>query len=337
MAFTQTREFIVVDSNCVDVTNKFSSGFSNCLWCEISFVNESCTPLVVGIIYRSPNSCGDNNQSLFESFRKVSSKRAVVFGDFNFPDIDWHSCTSGSHGTDFLEAVSDGFFTQHVLFPTRGDNCLDLVLSTDENMVRNVASGGKIGSSDHDLISFELLCFSKRQGSDKTVLDSSKANFTHAKELLTIDWVARLSHLGPAEAWSVFRNIVTDTTKLCIPLKKGVIKNWPIWMSRGVLRAARKKYMLKLQSFRVLRAPRTPTRGHKVGPWTPTRLKTQSFGASPTGPPPGLCLWTSPACLGPLVLRFMGKACSALTVCGPGVDYDYQNGPFEEKGSPPQL
>ncbi|KAJ8026661.1 hypothetical protein HOLleu_31563 [Holothuria leucospilota] len=227
--------------NCVDVTNKFSSGFSDCLWCELSFVNESGTPLVVGIIYRSPNLCADNNQSLFESFRKVSSKRAVVFGDFNFPDIDWHSCTSGSHGRDFLEAVSDGFFTQHVLFPTREDNCLDLVLSTDENMVRNVASGGKIGSSDHDLISFELLCFSNLQGSDKTVLDFSKANFTHAKELLTMDWVARLSHLGPAEAWSVFRNIVTDTTKLCIPLKKAVVKNRPIWMSREVLRAARKK------------------------------------------------------------------------------------------------
>ncbi|KAJ8020150.1 hypothetical protein HOLleu_42029 [Holothuria leucospilota] len=69
--------------NCVDVTNKFSSGFSNYLWCEISFVNESCTPLVVGIIYHSPNSCADNNQSLLESFRKVSSKRAVVFGDFS--------------------------------------------------------------------------------------------------------------------------------------------------------------------------------------------------------------------------------------------------------------
>ncbi|KAJ8030776.1 hypothetical protein HOLleu_27279 [Holothuria leucospilota] len=164
-----------------------------------------------------------------------------MFGDFHFPDIDWHSCTSGSHGRDFLEAVSDGFFTQHVLFPTREDNCLDLVLSTDENLVRNVASGGKIGSIDHDLISFELLCFSKLQGSDKTVLDFSKANFTHAKELLTIDCVARLSHLGPAEAWSVFHNIVTDTTKLCILLKKAVVKNRPIWISREVLGAARKK------------------------------------------------------------------------------------------------
>ena len=57
-------------------------------------------------------------------------------------------------------------------------------------------SGGKLRSSDHDLICFELRCFSNHHGSDKTVLDFGKANFNRAKELLTIDWAARLSHLG---------------------------------------------------------------------------------------------------------------------------------------------
>ena len=143
--------FVKDSLNCVEVTSKFSCGFSNCLWCELSVNSANGTPLLVSIVYRSPNSCAENNQSLFQIFRKISSKRAVVFGDFNFPDIDWHSCTSGSHGRDFLEVVPDGFFIQHVLFPTREDNCLDLVLSNDENMVRNIASGCKIGSSDHNL------------------------------------------------------------------------------------------------------------------------------------------------------------------------------------------
>ena len=227
--------------NCVDVSNKFSCGFSNCMWCEISFANDCGTPLLVGIIYRSPNSCTENNQSLLESFRKISSKKAVVLGDFNFPDIDWHSCSSGPHGRDFLEVVSDGFFTQHVLFPTRDNNCLDLVFSTDENMVKNVASGGKVGSSDHDLISFDLCCFSNFQGSNRTVLDFSKADFDRARELLNRDWTNCLSLLGPAEAWSFFRDVVTNTTKLCIPLKKAVVKNRPNWISREVLRAVRKK------------------------------------------------------------------------------------------------
>lgn len=53
---------------------------------------------------------------------------------------------------------------------------------------------------------------------------NQQANFTHAKEKVTIDSAARLSYLGPAEAWSVFRNVVSDTIKLCIPLKKAMIK-----------------------------------------------------------------------------------------------------------------
>ena len=227
--------------NCVDVTDKFSGGFSNCLWCELSLGVGNSTPLVIGIIYRSPNSCADNNQRLFDSFRKVSSKRAVVFGDFNFPDIDWHSHLSGSHGRDFLEVVSDGFFTQHVLFPTRGANCLDLVFSTEDNMVRNVVNSGKIGSSDHDLLSFDLCYCSKPNYSDKFVLDFSKADFNQIKEHLSIDWSARLSHLGPEEAWKVFRDVVVETSSLCIPLKKVSRNHRPVWVSREVLRAARKK------------------------------------------------------------------------------------------------
>ena len=227
--------------NCVDVTDKFSCGFSNCLWCEVSFGAGNGSPLVIGIIYRSPNSCADNNQKLLDSFRKVSSRRAVVFWDFNFPDIDWHTCLSGSHGRDFLEVVSDGFFTQHVLFPTRGANCLDLVFSTEDNMVKNVVTSGKVGSSDHDRISFDLCYCCKLDCSDRFVLDFSKADFSRVKECLSIDWSERLSHLGPDEAWNVFRDIVVDTTKLCIPLKKAFRNHRPVWVSREVLRATRKK------------------------------------------------------------------------------------------------
>ena len=70
--------------------------------------------------------------------------------------------TSGSHGRDFLELVVDCFLVQHVLFPTRGDNCLDLILSSDENSVSNVGNRGKVSTSDHDLIAFDIKFFNER-------------------------------------------------------------------------------------------------------------------------------------------------------------------------------
>lgn len=51
---------------------------------------------------------------------------------------------------------------------------------------------------------------------------------------------------------------------------------------------------------------------------------------------PGLFPLTPPiACMGPFDLRPMGKIVCALVICGLRVNYDYQNGPSEEKGSPP--
>ena len=134
--------------------------------------------------------------------------KLIISGDFNFPNINWHTHLSGSHGSNLVEVLYDGFFTQHVLFPTRWANYLDLVFSTEDNIVKNVVNSGKLGSSDHDLISFDLCYFSKLDRTDKFVLDFSKADFKRVKEHLSIDWSARLSHLGPDEAWNVFRDIV---------------------------------------------------------------------------------------------------------------------------------
>ena len=94
----------------VDRTADLACGFKNCIICEVSVNDEhslGTSSIIIGVFYRSPNSPDDNNLRLFDRFRKLSSKRVVLFGDFNFPDIDWHLLTSGSHGRDFLELVAD--------------------------------------------------------------------------------------------------------------------------------------------------------------------------------------------------------------------------------------
>ena len=49
-------------------------------------------------------------------------------GDFNHEHIQWNSLEStGIEDQQFI------FFTQHVLEPTRGENVLDIVLSSQKN------------------------------------------------------------------------------------------------------------------------------------------------------------------------------------------------------------
>ena len=52
----------------------------------------------------------------------------------------------------FLCLVQDNFLTQHVLEPTRATRVLDIVLSSQKELVDNVEIKEPLGSSDHNQI-----------------------------------------------------------------------------------------------------------------------------------------------------------------------------------------
>ena len=59
-------------------------------------------------------------------------------------------------GRPILECMDENFLTQHVVEPTREENILDLVVSTEENMIEDVQVGERFGSSDHQIIRFTI-------------------------------------------------------------------------------------------------------------------------------------------------------------------------------------
>ena len=55
-------------------------------------------------------------------------------GDFNHGHIKWKSLEStGGEDQQFLFLIQNSFLTQHMPEPTRGDNVLDKVLSSQKN------------------------------------------------------------------------------------------------------------------------------------------------------------------------------------------------------------
>ena len=63
-----------------------------------------------------------------------------------------------SRGEDqeFLLLIQDSFLTQHVLESTRGQNVLDLVLSSQDELADNVKINEPLGNSDHNQILFYI-------------------------------------------------------------------------------------------------------------------------------------------------------------------------------------
>ena len=87
----------------------------------------------------------------------MSKGECVIMGDFNHGHIQWESLESaGGDDHQFLLLTQDCFLTQHVLEPTRGGNVLDLILSSQNELVDNVKVHEPLGSSDHIQIHFNI-------------------------------------------------------------------------------------------------------------------------------------------------------------------------------------
>ena len=100
-----------------------------------------------------------------------------VMGDFNHGHIQWESLESaGGDDHQFLLLTQDCFLTQHVLEPTRGGNVLDLILSSQNELVDNVKVHEPLGSSDHNQIHFNIKVNTGNTYKNNGAGTSTKAN-----------------------------------------------------------------------------------------------------------------------------------------------------------------
>ena len=99
------------------------------VWAKISLSKNS--HLLVEVCYRSSSSTMEENMQLTKVIETAANNCALIFGDFNYPSIDWENLDADNSSRYFLNLVTDSFLTQHVASPTRGSNILDLVFTTD--------------------------------------------------------------------------------------------------------------------------------------------------------------------------------------------------------------
>ena len=135
------------------------------LWCKISTVSGS--NLLLGVCYKSPSANAESEMALHDAMRKASEccESMVIVGDFNHRTIDWRTLQSGAEGSAFLDLTQDLFLTQHVLEPTRNENVLDLVLTSEPDMVDNLVVREPF--SDHNIVTFDLICAVEVKGKTK--------------------------------------------------------------------------------------------------------------------------------------------------------------------------
>jgi len=99
--------------------------------------------LLVGVCYRTPNNDivnFDSNRKLNDLIMEMGGRELLLLmGDFNYPVINWEDLSASSvSGQMFVDSLEDHFLVQHVKNNTRNDSILDLVITSEPDMVDTV-------------------------------------------------------------------------------------------------------------------------------------------------------------------------------------------------------
>ena len=229
------------------------------VWLDIGTVTDNLW-LRVGLFYRSP--CPPNGQGrdyvsfLNEKYVDEINRAlgtlgndsiALVLGDFNYPDIDWGlQHASDDISKKFLDCVHDNFLEQMVHFPTRGGNYLDLVLTNRNSIISNMHSLARLGSSDHESVSFDLDINVHSSSNNKETYNYRKGDYDKFRLLLSeIDWDSKFRDKSCTEMWETFKSDVDRLQKDCIPKVATRIGNYkykPGWWDSEIGNLIKEKH-----------------------------------------------------------------------------------------------
>jgi hypothetical protein len=143
------RGILIYISTCIDAaTVEIQGEFKESLWLKLQPGQNKKDWLLLGCVYRSPQSTEENNNELNNMISNLTTnqpfKDVLILGDFNYRNIRWQNETSNEDKSQrFLKACQDCFLTQHVTEPTRKRHgqeasLLDLILTMDENCIQNL-------------------------------------------------------------------------------------------------------------------------------------------------------------------------------------------------------
>ena len=210
--------------------------------CEAIICNIDSLNTIVASVYRPPET--DN-----ESFRKVINflqlhinsqtrnkhKNILVTGDFNLPHLTWsdnpptqYATTNNRECTETLLSFMDqNFMSQYINKPTRVNNILDLVITNDINLIKQVEVNDT-ELSDHRMITIK----SSFKQEDKPVprkvfaphtfrnLNLYKADYEKLSEHLeTIQWDELQALCDPLDFAELMRLIILQVTEFYAPAK----------------------------------------------------------------------------------------------------------------------
>ena len=144
-----------------------------------------------------------------------------------------------------MECINECFVTQHVNFLTTDKSVLDLVVSSDPDIVSDVQVLGSFESSDHKLLGFSLNIVKDEEVNSITRYDYKRMVIMGAREeLRKVDWEEILSGTVNDD-WEKLKDILFEIQRKFVPVVKGKRKNKKLWLTYKALKHVESKHSLQ--------------------------------------------------------------------------------------------
>lgn len=211
--------------------------FPEALFCSIESSGEKT---LLGICYRPPDSSIENDSGLYNLINRISIQNSILMGDFNFNELTWHKPETLSDDHPFVKILNDNFLFQLVYEPSRGNNFLDLLMSSDENIVDNVVVGEPFGTSDHCKIEFNVVINKIKSDRREQFYNYFKADYQQITEAAIVRQWDVFSYMNANDFWIRVKEELLGLRNEFIP-KNGKSKFKSKWITKTVIKNRRSK------------------------------------------------------------------------------------------------
>lgn len=200
--------------------------------------------LSVVCAYRADSNSAIQNRALLTTIRRfcIGCDQLLLVGDFNYREIKWDTFVWPHKCDDFMETILDCNLVQRVGDPTRGDSILDLIFSSDEDLVSNVSIREGLGTSDHNSVFFDLLCFAKSHRRRADLFDWNRAKWDKVVPFLKFALADLVDFESVDEMWHTFKYAFEDCKNLFVPKKAlSTKRRKPVWADNAAHRAIKRQ------------------------------------------------------------------------------------------------
>ncbi|XP_063416350.1 uncharacterized protein LOC134697993 [Mytilus trossulus] len=228
--------------------------------CEIGWTKiqlKGCKALYTGCYYRKPDNEPTPLQNLNTSISRLTHYNTlpniILTRDFNLPeDSNGGYAIKSSHNYSIeinklaLDIVEEHCLQQRVTEPTREKKILDLVLTTNENLVQKMSITD--GMSDHQMIIRTANARPKViKNKHRKVYQYKKGNMEKVQEYLNSkyeNFKEKLTEMNIEEYWTLFKTHLFQAMDLHIPSKNLTSRfNLP-WVNQHIKKMIRKEERL---------------------------------------------------------------------------------------------